>query len=533
MEPELPIKSNPLPWSNIVNVLYIIGTLVLFVFALDLMVSSLQHLGTSAAETILMATSNPFTGLFIGLLITAMLQSSSTTTALVVAFVASGSISLQSAIPIIMGANIGTTITSTIVSLGFINRKKEFRRAVAAGTYHDFFNILTVFILFPLEQYYGFLSSLSSKIVSYFYTPLESNAQPTFSTSWSGFNPIIDFLVSTISNGFILVVFSFVLLFSSILLFRKLISGLLLASSPERFSRFFFKNTGKSFFWGIATTAAIRSSTITTSVVVPIVAQKIVTLPKAVPFILGANLGTTITAFIAATFNANTSSAISIAMAHFLFNLIGIIIFYPLPVLRRIPITLANWLGRLTLKYRLVGFVYILMTFFFIPFSLIYLNRGGVEVVEFTLNEKDYVSGLESSTRIISKMRANRSLGECIIYSDKTSEPSMIYPVSIRNNILLINQDMYLFNKPGFCWDDENKDGKFQVCIEKVIPNYEISESIKFDSVYVFAQKYYSDADSAITRFYIDKQYPVILKSEFTQNGILLKSNVVSGFSMN
>lgn len=99
------------------------------------MVSSLQHIGKSAAETIIQATSNPFTALFIGLLITAMIQSSSTTTALVVALVASGSITLESGIPIMMGANVGTTITSTIVSLGFINKKKEFRRAAAAGTY--------------------------------------------------------------------------------------------------------------------------------------------------------------------------------------------------------------------------------------------------------------------------------------------------------------------------------------------------------------------------------------------------------------
>lgn len=521
------------PWSNIVNVLYIIGTLVLFVFALDLMVASLQHLGTSAAETILMATSNPFTGLFIGLLVTAMLQSSSTTTALVVAFVASGSISLHSAIPIIMGANVGTTITSTIVSLGFINRKKEFRRAVAAGTYHDFFNLLTVIILFPLEQYYSFLSGLSQTIVSYFYSPVTPAIETTFSTGWSGFNVIINFLVNSISNGFVLVLFSFVLLFSSILLFRRLISGLLLASSPERFSRFFFKNPGKSFFWGIVTTAAIRSSTITTSVVVPIVAQKIVSLPKAVPFILGANLGTTITAFIAATFNANTSNAISIAMAHFLFNLIGILIFYPIPVLRRIPIALANGLGKLTLKYRLVGFVYILLTFFFIPFSLIYLNKGGVEVAEFSFVEKNHVSGIESTSRIISKMRINRTLGECIVYGSGEPEPSMIYPVSIKNNILFINQDMYLFNKPGFCWDGENQSGKFQVCIEQVKPNYEISGTIKFDSVYVFVQRYYSDADSTLTRFYINKQYPVVLKRELIKSNKVLESTSVSAFSTN
>ena len=137
-------------WNNVRIGLYILGAFILFLFALDLMTSSLQHLGKNVAETILLATSNPFTDCSSGLLITAMLQSSSTTTSLVVALVASGSITLQSAIPIIMGANIGTTITSTIVSLGFINKKKEFRRAVAAGTYHDFFNILTAVDSFPV-----------------------------------------------------------------------------------------------------------------------------------------------------------------------------------------------------------------------------------------------------------------------------------------------------------------------------------------------------------------------------------------------
>jgi sodium-dependent phosphate cotransporter len=146
------------PWKIYLrNTAYILAALLVFLFSLDLMIASLQQLGKVATETILLATSNPFTGLFIGLLVTAIIQSSSATTSMVVALVASGSISLQAAIPIIMGANIGTTITSTIVSLGFITKKKEFRRAVAAGTYHDFFNILTTVILFPLEYYFGFL----------------------------------------------------------------------------------------------------------------------------------------------------------------------------------------------------------------------------------------------------------------------------------------------------------------------------------------------------------------------------------------
>jgi solute carrier family 34 (sodium-dependent phosphate cotransporter) len=359
--------------------LYIAGALLLFFFALDLMISSFQHLGKEIVQTFINATLNPFTGLFIGLLITAILQSSSTTTALAVAMVGSGSLTLESAVPIIMGANVGTTITSTIVSLGFINRKKEFKRAVAAGTYHCFFNLLTVLILFPLEYYYGFLSSISANIAGYFFSPGSRGNTSEISGWWSGFSPVIDLLVLWISNGFVLVTLSFVLLFTSILLFRKVISDLLKARSPEAFSRFFFDNGIKSFGWGTLTTAAIRSSTITTSVVVPIVAKKIASLRQAAPFIMGANVGTTITAFIAVILNANASGAASIAIAHFLFNLIGVLIFFPIPALRKLPIELANGLGKISLRYPLACFVFILLTFFCIPFSLIYFNQDSVK----------------------------------------------------------------------------------------------------------------------------------------------------------
>jgi sodium-dependent phosphate cotransporter len=535
LEPAAPITTHSQPpWGNIRKVLYILGTLVLFVFALDLMVSSLQHLGKSAAETIILATSNPFTGLFIGLLITAMIQSSSTTTAIVVALVASGSITIESAIPIIMGANVGTTITSTIVSLGFINKKKEFRRAVAAGTYHDFFNILTVVILFPLEYYYGFLSGLSQSIASYFFDPTIISVENVYSPSWSGFSPIIDFLVNSIPSGFVLALLAFGLLFSSILLFRKLISGLLLASSPERFSRFFFKNSWKSFFWGMTTTAAIRSSTITTSVVVPIVAQKIVSLRKAAPFILGANIGTTITAFIAATLNANTSSAISIAIAHFLFNFIGVLIFYPIPLMRKIPMELANRLGKLTLRYRLAGFVYILMTFFFIPFSLIYMSKDSVEVLEIAYQKKNLNEGTTSTYRITSKTQLRNKTGEWVVYNNsEATEPSMIFPVYLKNNILFINKEMYMYNRPGFCWDGETEDGKYHMCIQEIMKSLTLTPELKFDSVYVYTQQFYEDADSTLTRIYVSGVYPIILKQEKKKQGRMVEVEEIVGFTKN
>ena len=103
---------------------------------------SVTMLGQETAKSILLATSNPFIGLFIGLLATALIQSSSTVTSMTVAVVASGYLTLGNAIPVVMGANVGTTLTSTLVSLGFITKRNQFRKAISAGTIHDFFNII-------------------------------------------------------------------------------------------------------------------------------------------------------------------------------------------------------------------------------------------------------------------------------------------------------------------------------------------------------------------------------------------------------
>src|SRR5882724_7437393 len=185
-------------WRNFLrNSIYFLIGLLVFLFSLDLMISSILQLGSTFTDAILLATSNPFTGLFIGLLATAIIQSSSATTSITVALVASGSLTLESAVPIIMGANIGTTITSTIVSLGFLPKKKEFRRAVAAGTYHDFFNILTVIILFPLEYYFQFLSRLSQTIATTFFKETTGPVEGSF-TWFGGFGAITDWLVTFI-----------------------------------------------------------------------------------------------------------------------------------------------------------------------------------------------------------------------------------------------------------------------------------------------------------------------------------------------
>jgi sodium-dependent phosphate cotransporter len=131
-------------YRSVLNLLFFLFFLYLFFLSIELLGSAFKGFGKGFAEQLIAATSNPFTGLFIGLLSTSIVQSSSLTTSIVVGMVASGTITIQNAIPFVMGANIGTTITNIIVAMGYITRKNEFQRAFAAATVHDFFNMLSV-----------------------------------------------------------------------------------------------------------------------------------------------------------------------------------------------------------------------------------------------------------------------------------------------------------------------------------------------------------------------------------------------------
>ena len=377
MNETLEIVDRKQSYPAFVNAMIIIGSILIFVFSIQVMGKAFGALGANMAESILDVTANPFIGLFIGLLATAILQSSSTTTSLVVAAVASNSISLQSAVPIVMGANIGTTITSTIVSLGYITRTSEFRKAISAGVSHDIFNVLIVLIIFPLELKYQFLSSLSSDISAF----LKHNISPetlSFGGDISVFSPIIDNIIDWV-GPIITLLIAIILLFATIKYISKLLYNQLIGSAKKSLDNLMFGSKFKSFGWGLLLTSIIQSSSLTTSLIVPLVATGKVKLKKAFQFILGANLGTTITAIIAALFKSE--AAVSLALAHFLFNLIGVSIFLLIPALNKLPTFISDRLGFLTLKNRIIGFTYILFTFFILPFSLIYFSGSTQENV--------------------------------------------------------------------------------------------------------------------------------------------------------
>lgn len=344
----------------------------LFLLAIDFIGYSFRLLNKDIAESIINLTSNPFISLFIGLLITAIIQSSSTSTSMIVAIVASGSIEFSDAIPMIMGANIGTTLTSTLVSLSFITNREEFRKAIGAGVVHDFFNILVVAILFPLEYNYGILTNLSSS-ASNFILGADYVGQDNEFRYFLLTKPIVLFIGDMLPYPLVLAISSFVLLAISVKFLAQTLYKSITGGSREFLQKYFFGSPYRSFFWGIVFTAGVQSSSVTTSVIVPFVATRKISLKQCFTFILGANIGTTITALIAALFKSE--AAVSIALVHLFFNLIGVLVFLPFPIVRNIPVKMAKSFGRLAMKFRLAGFVYIIITFFLIPFALISINR--------------------------------------------------------------------------------------------------------------------------------------------------------------
>jgi len=146
----------------------VIDCLYFFIVGIGGMGHPFKLCGRGFAEQILGTTSCPIGGLFIGILATALVQSAPTTTSIIVGMVATGAITIKRAIPMVMGANIGTTITNLLVSRGHITRGQKFRRTFAAATVHDVFNWMAKLVLFPLEMATGFLAKLSSRLAEVF-----------------------------------------------------------------------------------------------------------------------------------------------------------------------------------------------------------------------------------------------------------------------------------------------------------------------------------------------------------------------------
>jgi len=347
----------------------------LFILSIALLSGSFKLFGKEFAEALVELASNPIVGLLAGILATTLVQSSSSTTSIIVGLVGAGTLGLDVAIPMVMGANIGTTVTNTIVSVGHISRGEEFKRAFAAATVHDTFNVLAVIVFLPIQIATGFLSKASVFCADLFQSaggftfssPLRAITKPVVKWTLGSLGDI-----SWFSDGWLpwvgatlAIVVMLLSLRQLVMLLRKIIFG----RTEQFFQRFLFGNPLYAFVLGIGLTFLVQSSSITTSVIIPLVGAGILTVRQIFPYTMGANIGTTTTALLAAMVTANPV-AVAVAFSHLLFNICGIAVFWPLS---RIPLSMADFLSRMASRSKLAPFLYILIVFIALPGALIYL----------------------------------------------------------------------------------------------------------------------------------------------------------------
>lgn len=348
--------------------------LVLYVFlvSIGLLGASFKLFGKDFAQQVMQTTANPLVGLFAGILATTLVQSSSTTTSIVVGMVAAGALTIETAIPAIMGANIGTSVTSTLVSMGHITRKVEFKRALAGATVHDFFNLMAVVVLLPLEIAYGYLrwiaTAASEAFVGFGGMKLSSPLKAIV-------KPAVGFLKGALDeNAILCLVVAIILMYLSLKFLVDLAKGIVVQRSGRFLNRYLFGAPMVAMAFGVVMTVLVQSSSITTSLIIPLIGAGILTLEQVFPFTLGANIGTTVTAMLASLATGNPA-AVTVAFAHLFFNLTGIGIVYPLAPIRRIPLRLARGLAELTSRSRAYALVYVGFVFFALPLTLIYFWR--------------------------------------------------------------------------------------------------------------------------------------------------------------
>ena len=172
-------------------------------------------------------------------------------------------------------------------------------------------------------------------------------------------------------NGVIILILSVLLLLFALRYLVINLKALVIGKVEAFFSSQLFKNAGRSFMLGLVLTVMVQSSSITTSLAVPLAGAGILTLVQIFPMTLGANVGTTITAILAAMVTGEVA-AVTVAFAHLLFNISGILILWPL---RAIPLRMANILAGLATRSKLIPIFFIVILFFIIPMLIIWIAR--------------------------------------------------------------------------------------------------------------------------------------------------------------
>lgn len=357
--------------------LAVIGLIYLLICAVSLIGSGFKIATGGQAQQLFSFASNPFVALVIGIVATALIQSSSTVSSLIVGMVAGG-LPVAIAVPMIMGSNIGTTVTNTLVSLGHVRSKDEFRRAFSAATVHDFFNLIAVAIFLPLEIMFHPLERISAATAGLLLgdTNLSMsgmNFMKTLTAPLVGLLEGVGNLLPGIFAGLAMVVMGLVLIFLAISYIGKLLKVLMIGKAKAVLHAAIGRGPIAGIGSGTLVTILVQSSSTTTSLMVPLVGAGTFTTRQVYPFTLGANIGTCVTALLAATAvtGAVAVHALEIAFVHLFFNILAVVVIFGLPFLRNLPIAGADWLAGLAAERKIYAAAWVLGVFFVLPLLLV------------------------------------------------------------------------------------------------------------------------------------------------------------------
>lgn len=379
-----PLRS-PLDWLPFTGRTRSIIEWLVVAFAIYVLITAVSGIGAGfkmatggQAGELFQFAQNPFVGLVIGILATVLTQSSSTTTAITVGMVAGG-LPIAIAIPILLGANIGTTVTSTLVSLGMARDKEVFRRAFGAASVHDMYNLLSVLIFLPLELMFGVLERSSAWLAAQTGGSDGGPIAAVFSAIGSGVRsftgPGVDLLIWGVNplpdpwGGIVLILIGVGLILAVINLIGKMLKVLMVGRAERIFHTAIGRGPMSGILSGTLITVMVQSSSTTTSLAVPLVGSGKFSVKQIYPFTIGANIGTTLTALIAAfAFTGGEGQiALQAAYVHVLYNLFCAIVIFGIPFLRPLPVTAALWLARLGAENKLYAVTWVLGVFLAIP----------------------------------------------------------------------------------------------------------------------------------------------------------------------
>lgn len=360
-----------LQWMAVIALIYVL------ICAVSLIGSGFKSATGGQAQELFAFASNPFVALVIGIVATALIQSSSTVSSLIVGMVAGG-LPVAIAVPMIMGSNIGTTVTNTLVSLGHVRDKSEFRRAFSAATVHDFFNLIAVAIFLPLEILFHPLERVGAATAGLFLGDADM--------SMSGMNfmkmltkPLVGTLQGVaevlpgVLAGLAMVLLGLALIFLAISYIGKLLKVLMIGKAKAVLHAAIGRGPITGIGSGALVTILVQSSSTTTSLMVPLVGAGTFTTKQVYPFMLGANIGTCVTALLAATAvsGAVAVHALEIAFVHLIFNITAVVLIFGIPFLRNLPLIGADWLSGLAAENKIYAAAWVLGMFIILPLLLV------------------------------------------------------------------------------------------------------------------------------------------------------------------